>query len=203
MADYYGIDHRDVKVIIANGATRINPMLDVYNSFYANQSYKPIVHVLYDDDDAGRSEYDSIKALMKRCNSFTNIDIKPFIINNYAGKRSNNGNYEIEDLMYPEVICYLLNTFLLNNGMNTIETTEVLDDIVEPRYINDGILKVCDIYTGQKNKGINTSPLQPGVKGRMCELFDISNSQIKSTLDQARIKHSTVEEFVQGIFKFE
>ena len=141
--------------------------------------------------------------MIKRRNSFTNIDIKPFVINNYAGKRSNNGNYEIEDLMYPEVICYLLNTFLLNNGMNTIETTEVLDDIVEPRYVKEGILKVCDIYTGQRNKGIRTSPLQSGVKRRMCELFDISNSQIKSTLDQARIDHPSVEEFVHRIFNFE
>ena len=203
MADYYGIDHRNVKVIIANGATRINPMLDVYNSFSANQSYKPIVHVLYDDDDAGRSEYDSIKALIKRRNSFTNIDIKPFIINNYAGKRSNNGNYEIEDLMYPEVICYLLNTFLLNNGMNTIETTEVLDDIVEPRYIKDGILKVCDIYTGQKNKGINTSPLQPGVKGRMCELFDITDANITNLLNDAKTDHPDVEMFIKNIFNFD
>jgi hypothetical protein len=105
--------------------------------------------------------------------------------------------------MYPEVICYLLNTFLLNNGMNTIETTEVLDDIVEPRYVKEGILKVCDIYTGQRNKGIRTSPLQSGVKRRMCELFDISNSQIKSTLDQARIDHPSVEEFVHRIFNFE
>ena len=203
LADYYGIDHRDVKVIIANGATRINPMLDVYNSFSANQSYKPIVHVLYDDDDAGRSEYDSIKALIKRRNSFTNIYIKPFIINNYAGKRSNNGNYEIEDLMYPEVICYLLNTFLLNNGMNTIETTEVLDDIVEPRYIKDGILKVCDIYTGQKNKGINTSPLQPGVKGRMCELFDITDANITNLLNDAKTDHPDVEIFIKNIFNFD
>ncbi|MEE1553232.1 MAG: hypothetical protein U0K24_08010, partial [Lachnospiraceae bacterium] len=203
LASYYGINHSEIKFIIARGVNRINPMLDVYNSFSANQSYKPIVHVLYDDDDAGRSEYDSIKALIKRRNSFTNIDIKPFIINNYAGKRSNNGNYEIEDLMYPEVICYLLNTFLLNNGMNTIETTEVLDDIVEPRYIKDGILKVCDIYTGQKNKGINTSPLQPGVKGRMCELFDITDANITNLLNDAKTDHPDVEMFIKNIFNFD
>ena len=105
--------------------------------------------------------------------------------------------------MYPEVICYLLNTFLLNNGMNTIETTEVLDDIVEPRYIKDDILKVCDIYTGQKNKGINTSPLQPGVKGRMCELFDITDANITNLLNDAKTDHPDVEMFIKNIFNFD
>ena len=134
-----------------------------------NQSDKPIVHVLYDDDNAGRTAYDSINGDLGKPNKFTNINIKPFIINNYAGKRSNNGNYEIEDLMYPEIVCFLLNTFLSEKGMNIIGTDNVLEDIVEPRYVKEGILKVCDIYTGQRNKGIRTSPLQSGVKRRMCE----------------------------------
>lgn len=203
LASYYGINHSEIKFIIAGGVNRINPMLDVYNSFSDNQSDKPIVHVLYDDDNAGRTAYDSINGDLGKPNKFTNINIKPFIINNYAGKRSNNGNYEIEDLMYPEIVCFLLNTFLSEKGMNIIGTDNVLEDIVEPRYVKEGILKVCDIYTGQRNKGIRTSPLQSGVKRRMCELFDISNSQIKSTLDQARIDHPSVEEFVHRIFNFE
>lgn len=203
LADYYGIDHSKVKVIIANGAARINPMLDVYNSFSANQSYKPIIHVLYDDDDAGRPEFDSINSQIKRSNVFTNIDIKPFIINNYAGKRSKNGNYEIEDLMYPEIICFILNAFLSEKGMNIIETNNVLEDINEQRYINNGILNVCDIYTGQRNKGISTSPLQPGVKGRMCELFDITDNNIKNLLDKAKNDYPDVEKFVNNIFNFE
>lgn len=203
LADYYGIDHSEIKIIIADGANRINPMLDVYNSFSANQSDKPVVHVLYDDDAAGRPEYDSINSLIKRHNNYTNIDIKPFIINNYAGKQSHNGNYEIEDLIYPEVVCHVLNIFLAEKGMNTIEATDVLEDIVEPRYIKDGILKVCDIYTGQKNKGISTSPLHPGVKGRMCELFNITDPHTKNLLDKARIDYPNVEKFVKDIFNFE
>jgi len=164
LADYYGIDHSEIKFIIASGVDRINPMLDVYNSFSATQSEKPTVHVLYDDDAAGRPEYNQIKSRIKKAINYTNVDIKPFIINNYAGNLSNNGNYEIEDLMYPEIICHILNAFLTEKGMNNIEVSNVLEDIVQPRYSKDGILKVCDIYTGQKNKGISTSPLQLGVK---------------------------------------
>ena len=59
-------------------------MLDVYNSFSDNQSDKPIVHVLYDDDNAGRTAYDSINGDLGKPNKFTNINIKPFIINNYG-----------------------------------------------------------------------------------------------------------------------
>lgn len=61
-------------------------MLDVYNSFSANQSDKPIVHVLYDDDVAGRPEYDRINSLLKNQNNFKNIDIKPFIIKTIQDK---------------------------------------------------------------------------------------------------------------------
>lgn len=203
LADYYGIDHRDVKVIIANGATRINPMLDVYNSFSANQSDKPIVHVLYDDDVAGRPEYDRINSLLKNQNNFKNIDIKPFIIKNYSGQASHNGNYEIEDLMYPEIICLVLNLFLAQHNMTQIEASKVISTNCTKRFIRKGILNVCEMYTSLLNPDETLSPQQPQVKGEMCELFDISNSQIKNTLDQARIDHPSVEEFVQGIFKFE
>lgn len=105
--------------------------------------------------------------------------------------------------MYPEIICFTLNAFLSEKGMNIIETDDVLEDIIEPRYIKDGILKVCDIYTGQRNKGIRTSPLHPGVKGRMCELFDITDNNIKNLLDKAKKDYPNVETFVKNIFNFE
>ena len=203
LASYYGINHSEIKFIIAGGVNRINPMLDVYNSFSANQSDKPIVHVLYDDDVAGRPEYDRINSLLKNQNNFKNIDIKPFIIKNYSGQASHNGNYEIEDLMYPEIICLVLNLFLAQHNMTQIEASKVISTNCSKRFIRKGILNVCEMYTSLLNPDETLSPQQTQVNGEMCELFDISNPQIKNTLDQARIDHPNVEEFVQGIFKFE
>lgn len=203
LAEYYGIDFNGVKFIIAYGVTRINPMLDVYNSFYSNKNQKPIIHALFDNDNAGFPEYKRLKDKLKN-GSYRNIDVKPYIIKNYDGKLlTNNVNHEIEDLMYPEIICLLLNIFLEQQSMTKIDTTDVINAISSQRYVQDGILKVCDIYTGLSNPTSTLSPQQPQVKGRMCELFDIKDTQIQNELDQARIEHPAVEAFVRDIFNFE
>ena len=202
LADYYGIDHSEIKFIIAGGVSHIKPMLDVYNSFSANQTYKPIIHVLY-DDEAGRPEYISVIKQIKSRNKLANIDIKPFIINNYEGKRSNEGNYEIEDLMYPEIICSVLNTFLSQRNMSPIDTDKVIESNFAKRFVRSGILNVCDMYNSFLNPDNTLSPQQPEVKCEMCKLFDINNPQIKNILAQSRIKHPQVEEFVRSIFNFE
>lgn len=204
LAQYFGINQDEVNFIIAKGVDRINPMLDVYNSFSARQAYKPIIHVLYDDDSEGRPQYFQTTSYLKdKKNKYTNIIVHPFLIRNFAGKQSNNGNYEIEDLMYPEIICYILNKFLKQQGMIEIDSTQVLKDLAEFRFINEGILKLCDIMVGFANKGVTTSPSQFWVKGRMCELFDITDIETIQLLEKAKADHPAVKEFVTKLFAFE
>lgn len=204
LAEYFNIDCNEVSIIIAKGVNRITPMLDVYNSFYSNRAEKPIVHVLFDDDEAGRSEFVSLNSKLKR-DFYKNICVNTFLIKNYAGNSSNNGNYEIEDLMYPEVICHILNTLLAKKGINEIKSAEVLDFITKPAYIKLGILMVCENSMIRANLDNDDlfSLKSTTVKGGMCELFDITDSVTRQLLDRARVNHPAVEKFVKEIFKFE
>lgn len=202
LAEYYNINFNEVNIIIAKGANRIISMLDVYNSFYSYRNEKPIIHVLFDDDDAGFPEYTSLNEKLKK-DFFRNIAIKSYIIKNYDGASSNQGNYEIEDLMYPEIICLVLNIFLEKHNMTRIDTDKVIETNCSKRFIRKGILNVCEMYTSLLNTDNMLSPRQVQVKGEMCELFDITNPQIRNVLDQARINHPKVEEFVHNIFDFE
>ncbi|MCH5278213.1 MAG: AAA family ATPase [Christensenellaceae bacterium] len=202
LADYFGINHSKVKIIFAGGVTKINAMLGVYNTFYRNQeNIKPTIHVLFDDDSAGRKEYNELNGKIEKT-AYKNINVKLFKIKNYNGKSSNDGNYEIEDLMYPEIICHIANKFLRKEGMNVIKSNDVLYDIAQPRYIPNGILNVCDIRIGLVNTGNSLSPQMPAVKRQMCELFDIADSKTRNLLDQARVNHPAVEGFVKEIFNF-
>lgn len=204
LADYFGINHSKVKIIFAGGVTKINAMLGVYNSFYGSQKdKKPSIHVLFDDDKDGRQEYRDLNKKIKKP-AYKNIDVESFIIKNCKGKSSNDGNYEIEDLMYPEIICHILNKLLRQKNMNVINSDVILKNITQRRYIREGILKVCDIRIGDENTDNSFSPLaNPKDKGEMCELFDIADSETRNLLDKARVNYPYVEEFVKKIFNFE
>ena len=200
LADYFRIDHSDVKLIVAGGVTRFKGMLDVYNAFNrGNKGVKPQIHALFDDDEEGRGAYKSLDP-KKKC--YPNINVETVMIKNYKGEKSRKGNYEIEDLIYPEVICHIINGILSKRGMSKLAPDNVMEFLGENAFSKEGILKLCDTLTKFNNPSIEISVNTPDFKVQICKMFDITDPEIQKLLATARESHPDVEAFVKNLFDF-
>lgn len=203
LADYFGILHNEVKMICASGASLITPMLSVYDTLSLDENdSKPIIHVLFDNDEAGQKEYKAVSEKVKN-ERYRRIVVQPFLIQNFKGESPKHVNHEIEDLIYPEVFCHVVNIFLKRSKMNCVDTGKVIEYYDTPRFKTKGLLSICDFLMSYANVEKTLSISDKKVKGQLCELFDISNSEIIKLLNKSHTKSDCVEMFVRKLFDFD
>lgn len=101
-------------IISLNGADNAIKFLEFYESYYKDGrfKYKPKIKVLFDNDSKGREVFKKVNA-----KNYNNIYVKCILIQNYAGNaccslEKNTTNNEIEDFIYPELVCNLTNSLL-------------------------------------------------------------------------------------------
>ena len=69
--------------------------------------------------------------------------------------------------------------------------------------MNGGILKLLGSINDFYNLENTLSPEQKEIKKQMCELFDLSDPEIRRILDSGRKEYPNVEIFIRGIFDFD
>lgn len=133
-------------IIPANGVNNVEKYLSFYDSCYCNAqiSYKPQIKILFDNDDEGRNVYNSI---VKK--TYDHIKVECVIVQNFMGNANcniehNTINNEIEDFIYPEVICYLVNKILTNRSFNIINADEISSKIESPAFGASGIMGLIE-----------------------------------------------------------
>lgn len=157
LAKFYSIDIPHI--ISANGVSNIENFLDFYNSFYYQHSYKPKVKVIFDNDDAGREVYKQIKKKFDK-NFYKDLDLILEFIPTYLGefpdldkidKNLLKDNHEIEDFLFPELLCHLCNKILKSKSMNTIASKKLLAKIKSQTYKTKGILNAIETLKDDNN----------------------------------------------------
>lgn len=194
---------KDVNIISANGADQMVKYIEFYESYYKNSNgYRPQVRVILDNDSKGREVF-------KRINSkkLKNIDIEVVLIPNFLADSNvslekNTTNNEIEDFIYPEVLCELINGILKKKGLKQINTIQVCKDIKTRAFKNSGILSLCEYSKNQKNPedGYNitfvssqesTNRMKEAVAGS----FNLEgNKKLISILNECAVKYPKVKE---------
>lgn len=210
LANYFSIDI--CKIISADGVDNIEKYLNFYDSYYRNNvsTYKPKIKVLFDNDNAGREGYLKIK---QKC--FKNIVTSCLLIQNFDGSGNtsttkNTCNHEIEDLVYPEILCFLVNNLLERKSLNKINAKEVTAKISSPAYKNDGILSLLQNEKNNKNleRGdeisfISSRKATNDIKNGLAGMFNIQgNQQIIKILDECKVTYPFVEKYIRELFDF-
>lgn len=156
-AKFYSLDLPNI--ISANGVSNIISFLDFYNSFYYRHSYKPTIKVLFDNDVAGRNAYLEIKK-KKEKKIYKDLDLILEFTPNYLGEYPEldkiernliNDNHEIEDFLFPDLICELCNKILSSKGLNTINLKTLKTRLKSNAYKSKGILYVIESLKNEKN----------------------------------------------------
>lgn len=209
LAKYFGLDN--INMISANGANNIEKLLDFYNSYYKNyKGIKPKVKVVFDNDFKGRECYKKINP-----QKYAYLEVEKLLLNNCFGDAnlelsSNRTNNEIEDFVYPEIICYLANRILRAKGLITIREKDLITKISSPAFKSGGILALLEHLKNEKNpvsgKDItfSSSDLEcETIKKSMSNLFKIEmNKEIIKLLKSVVGKHPNVETQLRKMFKF-
>lgn len=196
-----------------NGADNAVKYLEFYNSYYHSEmaTYKPIVKVLFDNDPKGRDIYQKVKA-----KTYNSIDVQCYLLQNYSGTSNqeltaNATNNEIEDLLYPEVVCFLINMLLSKRNMKKIDSKKVSRSIQTNAFRAKGILELCEHEKNIANpeNGADISFVSSGdatnrVKEGLAGLFNIqANPKMLDLLAVCDANYPNVREELRALFYFD
>lgn len=207
---YFGLEVPNI--ISVNGATNIVKYLDFYESYYKNiNQYVPKIMVLYDNDPAGREAYEK-----NRKKIYPHLEISHYILQNVWGdanvaSQKNNTNNEIEDFIYPEVMCYLVNEILKKKGMNVIKTDEMITQLGSQAFKGSGFMSLCDFYKNSANPqtGADISFVSSGqatnqLKESLAGVFELEgNRKLLRIVEEADKKYPYVKEALIKMSKLE
>lgn len=188
-------------IISAGGVTNFSKYLNFYNSIVSEEfQEKPTFILLFDNDNAGREQYDKIKP-----NNYANLTIiKKYVIDcqksDFSKAKSIKPNIEIEDLIYPEIILELSNKiFSKKKGFKSILEKSFNKKLKNPSFRHKGILDIVDDLKNEKNPeyGLMLSTKDQSFKGGLANLFTIEgNQEMIDKLDELNKKYPEVKNFI-------
>lgn len=201
---------KDVNIISANGADQMIKYIEFYESYYKeNDGYRPQIRVVLDNDSKGREVFKKINS-----KKLKNIDIEIVLIPNFLSDSNislekNNTNNEIEDFIYPEVLCELINGILKKKGLKQINTVQVCKDIKTKAFKNSGILSLCEYSKNQKNPEhgcditfVSSQETTNRMKEAIAGSFNLEgDKKLIGILNECSVKYPQVKENLKSIIE--
>ena len=197
------------QIIPAGGVSNVVKYLEFYESYYktAPNDQKKHVRVLLDNDHAGRECLSKINI-----KKYPHIIIDALLMPNFNGEVLKQGkpNNEIEDFIYPELFCHLLNYVLAKMKLKRIDSSFVCKNIGEQSFKNAGILDLCEHEKNKMNPHdgyrchLNTSGDDSNqMKENLAKCFQIDGDRkMQALLEDCDKRHPEVRKFLQHICSF-
>ena len=199
-------------IVSVNGANNIVKYLEFYESYYKNVTqYTPKMIVVYDNDSAGRDAYEKNSK-----KAYPHLDVRHYILQNVWGDANitttkNNTNNEVEDFVYPEVMCYLVNEILKKKNMNLIKTDELISQLSSQAFKGSGFMSLCDFYKNSANpqNGADISFVNSGqatnqLKESLAGVFELEgNKKLLRIVEHADKKYPNVREVLMKLSQME
>ena len=116
----------------------------------------------------------------------------------------------MEDLVYPEIICYLINSILEKRNMNRINSKKICSSIKKNAFKAKGILELCEHEKNEMNpdNGADISFVSSGgstnrIKESMANLFNLeANQKLLRLLSECNQKYPNVKNAIISLFTF-
>lgn len=211
LAKYFHYESPNYEVL--NGADNATKYLEFYESYYKNSTSTifPIIKIVFDNDSKGREMFKKINA-----KKFNNIKVKCVLLNNYQKSanlelENNNTNNEIEDFIYPDLLCYLVNELLKRKNMNTIDSKKVCREIKTKSFSSKGILELCEHEKNSNNPEsgadfsfTSSSDTTNRIKEGLAGLFNLeANLKLQELIEKCNEKYPFVKEQIKELMDFQ
>jgi len=170
-------------IISANGVTNFIKLLDYYDAISESNEEKLLFKVLFDNDEAGRTEFDKIKKKVRK-NVYSNISVKcEFIIDAFDSEfKKQKPNIEIEDFIYPEVILKLSNlVFKKKKCFRKILEASFFKKVENISLRYNGVLDIVDNLKNERNpdEGMIFSTKESSFKGGLANNFNLKGNKVE------------------------
>lgn len=212
LCKYFSIEFPNI--ISLEGADNAIKYLDFYNSYYysLDVDVKPNIKIVLDNDAKGREVFAKVEAKKKNYHA---IIVQCQLIKNFVGNSNvalskNSTNNEIEDLMYPELICYLINLVLPKMQLKKINEKKVCKNITQKSFSTKGILALCEHDKNERNleNGGKISFTSSGegtnrFKDNLANSFNIqANIRILELIESCSQRYPEVEKYLRDLCSF-
>ncbi|PIQ80344.1 MAG: hypothetical protein COV79_00950 [Parcubacteria group bacterium CG11_big_fil_rev_8_21_14_0_20_41_14] len=127
-----GLD--EPKILVADGADKFPGYLVFVNLFCEEQSITPKVLSILDFDQKGKATLNSLKT---KTYSFNH---KVEHVSRFDNKSNITWQYEIEDLIYPEILIRAVNKILHKKGYSQLKVQAIIKKKNQPSFQKDAIL---------------------------------------------------------------
>jgi len=201
------------KIISASGATNISQYLDFHDSFYKDRPTKPCILVLLDNDNQGREIF---KVLNRKKNKFKSIEVQVKLVPNFLGEFASeeeidkgkiNTDHQIEDFLYPQLFCELVNRLLKQKSLNAINSKVIINKIKQNAFKDAGILALVDSQkndknpeTGQEINFISNNKASEGVKKGLSSMLKIQgDKKLIEIIKSESVEYPEVKKFLELI----
>ncbi len=209
LSRFFNIKCRNI--ISVNGADNMEKYLEFFNSYYKNSSsFKPKIKVILDNDPKGREIY---KKLSAKTYDWVDVDYK--LLNNFLNNSNqqidkNNTNNEVEDFLYPELVCYLINTILKKMGLKPISEKDVCNNCKKLSFRATGIMSLCENEKNAANpeRGneivfTSSSMATNNIKESMAGLMKIEgNTKLIALLEGCNKSYPAVKQTIETLMNF-
>lgn len=212
LCKYFNIDFPNI--ISLEGADNAIKYLEFYNAYYYSLEgeVKPNIKVVLDNDVKGREVYAKIESKKRNYRAITvNCQfIQNFLGNANVDVRGNMTNNEIEDFIYPELICYLINLILPKMQLKKIKDRKVCENIIKKSFATKGVLALCEHEKNERNpenggkisftsSGENTNRF----KDSLASSFNIqANIKTLEIIEICSEKYPEVENYLRDLCSF-
>ena len=213
LSNFFGLDLP--QIIPVGGADNIPQRLEFYRSFYEDSDgFAPNILVLLDNDNKGR---EVVSKKLKSINKYLPLNVQVRFIPNFLGETpltdnlSNvRTNHEIEDFIYPKLLCELANRMLKKRRMKTVNVNEVCSQIQKPAFKDQGILQRIEEAKNDKNQedGHKISfaafdQTSTSMKHGLAKMLNIQGDPVLAKIIQEEsLRYPEVEKFLRLLADF-
>lgn len=182
-------------ILVAGGADKIPGYLEFLKEFCHDIDFKPRILCILDHDEAGKNRYKSLNE-----KKYKEFDLIIEFVSRCDGLKEKKWNYEMEDLIYTDIVLEATNRILKRRNYRII-TKRDINKRWQPAYVGTGILKfITDIIS---NNNADKEPLNFETQGlkiylskEICALL----GQV-SSVDELNTKYPEVKQFIEKVYQ--
>lgn len=134
------------KILTADGADKVPGYLVFVNMFCQEQKIKPKIRTILDHDAKGKQVSSSLKS------KNYSFDHKLEFIERFDGKSNATWEYDVEDLIYPEILIKSVNKILQKRNYSILKVKETVTKKNQPSYQKDSILSFITAQVKEVNQ---------------------------------------------------
>lgn len=182
-------------IIWSGGASKIGGYLQYYNNFADGLPYKPEFLCIFDNDDEGREQSKRVKPT-----SYKNISVRKIDMPRYDGivfDEKSKVDWEIEDLLPPEIMIKAINEVLKKNQYKQISAQQIKNR-TKTAYKDKQILKYAEECVTSNNPTKEPFNLDcEGRKKEICHKF----CELAIKIDTNQFIKNEQKDFLQKLIK--